>query len=203
MVLLALGVASCDHARDPIAPSQSQEQVGEPQELLGILDPVLNPSRTVQAVDQNGRVGTYELIQEPVLNLDLTNLRISKLIGIQGGTLTLLGHRIVVPRGAVDAPALFTLIVLPSGYVQVDISALAGDLLSLINVGEQGFDVPVRLDLTYERATNVERPRDLVILRLNPRGIGYLHEALPTSVDRRNERATVWLDHFSGYCMAQ
>lgn len=203
MLLLALTVASCDHAADPIQPSTALEQGGEPQELLGILDPILNPDRTVQAVDQNGRIATYTLVREPILNLDLGNLRVSALIGVDGGELSLLGHRIVVPRGAVDVPALFTMIVLPTGYVHVDVSALAGELLGgLLDIGGEGFSRPVRLDLSYERAVNVGNPRGLVILRLNPQGLGAVHEALPSSVDRRRERVTVWLDHFSGYCMA-
>jgi hypothetical protein len=70
-------------------------------------------------------------------------------------------------------------------------------------VGEAGFDRPVRLDMTYRRATNIKDERRLVILRLNPDGLGALHEALPTTVDRSNDRATVWLEHFSGYAMAQ
>jgi hypothetical protein len=70
-------------------------------------------------------------------------------------------------------------------------------------VGEQGFDRPVRLDLSYERATNVRRESRLVILRLNPAGMGEVHEALPTTVATSRDRATVWLEHFSGYIMAQ
>ena len=71
------------------------------------------------------------------------------------------------------------------------------------NVGEEGFDRPVRLDMTYRRASNIKDERRLVILRLNPAGLNELHQVLPTTVDRSHDRATVWLEHFSGYAMAQ
>ena len=198
-LLLAVVVASCDHVETPTEVRDSQQ----PQELLGLLDPVLETTTTVKAADANGSIRTYTLIREPVLNLDLGHLRVSEVIGVGGGAVEILGHRIVVPAGAVDIPTLFTLIALPTGYVQVDITALAGDLLGgLSDQGSDGFNKPVRLDLTYSRATNVSNPRKLVILRLNPDGMSAVHEALPSTVDRSNERVTVWLDHFSGYSMA-
>lgn len=206
-LLLAVTVASCDHV-GPQEVAVPQEDVSEPQELLGLnlggldLGGLLGAPRTVRAVDQYGRIDTYSLVQQPILNLDLRNLRVSSLIGLEGGTLSLLGHELKVPRGALDVPALFTMIVLPTGYVQVDVTALSGLLGGLLNVGEQGFNRPVRLELSYDRARNIRRERDLVILRLNPRGLGAVHEALPSQVNRRDETVTVWLEHFSGYCMA-
>lgn len=203
MMMLAFVVASCEHATTPTDVGPSSEQFsGEPQQLLG-LDALLSGSTTVTAIDQFGTVRTYELLREPLLSLDLSRLSISELIGINGGSITLLGHRIVVPAGAVDLPTLFTLTALPNGYVQVDISALAPGMSGLFNTGEEGFNRPVRLDMTYERATNVKRESRLVILRLNAGGMDAVHEALPTTVDTSRDRATVWLEHFSGYIMAQ
>lgn len=201
VMVLALALASCEHGQTPTDVGGSGESVGGPQELLG-LDGLLSSSTTVRAVDQYGAVRTYELVREPLLSLSL-NLSVSQLIGGNGGTVTLLGHRIVVPAGAVDLPTVFTLAVLPNGYVQVDVTALAPALSGLVDVGAAGFERPVRLDLSYERATNVKRESRLVILRLNPAGMSELHEALPTTVAASQDQATVWLEHFSGYIMAQ
>ena len=215
LLLLALTVASCDHA-DPIQPSTSMEQAGEPQELLGILggitdpiDDLLNPVQRVRAVDQYGNIRTYTLVQEPLLTnllgtVDELLTSVTRLLGFDGGTLELLGHRLVVPSGAVERPTTFTMSAVIRGNVHVELTAFAPGNSGLMNVGEDGFDRPVRLDLTYERASNVSRRNedDLVILRLNPLGMEYLHEVMPSEVDTRRDRVTTWLDHFSGYCMA-
>src|SRR5437870_2571290 len=58
------------------------------------------------------------------LTLDLEDLVSTKLIGITGGSVTLLGHSIVVPSGAVTSPTFFTIVVLPTGYVEVSLLAL-------------------------------------------------------------------------------
>jgi len=198
-LLLALSFISCDHAgpaQDPVAPTES---VGEPQQLLGLFEP-----RTVRARDEDGVIREYELVREPILNLDLSDLRVSQVIGLEGGTLTLLGHTLTVPRGAVDEPALFTLLVLPSGYVSVELTALTGSLLGgLIDLGSGGFLTPVQVELSYSRARGVEDPDDLVILRMNPRGLRYVHQALPSDTDESTRTVEAWLDHFSAYCMAQ
>jgi hypothetical protein len=216
MMMLAFVVASCDHADVPTdVGSSSQEFGGEPQELLGLeglLGGLSGGNTTVRAIDQFGTVRTYTLVREPLLtNLVGTVVRtvdgllatVTQLVGLDGGTLRLLGHRLVVPSGAVDQPTSFSLSVLLNGYTQVDLTATAPGMSGRVDVGEEGFNRPVRLDLTYERASNVRDPRKLVILRLNPLGMDALHEVLPTTVDRDNERATTWLEHFSGYIMAQ
>ena len=201
MMVLAFVVASCEHGGTP-TDITSSEYAGEPQQLLG-LDALLSGSTTVTAVDQYGQVRKFELLREPLLSLNPGDLTLSKLIGIHGGTISLLGHSIVVPAGAVDLPTLFTLSVLSTGYVQVDISALAPGMSGLVDVGEEGFNRPVRLVMTYERATNVKREDRLVILRLNPAGMDEVHEALPTTVSASADKASAWLEHFSGYIMAQ
>lgn len=224
MLLLTLAVASCDHAGETMEPTVPQEQVGEPQELLGILDPItdpildpitepindlLYPTRTVQAVDQDGKIRTYTLVQEPLLTslvgtVDQLLTSVTQLVGLSGGTLDLLGHRLVVPSNAVDEPTMFTMSALLTGNIHVDLTAVAPGNSGLVDVGEQGFNRLVRLDLTYERASNVSRgdERKLVILRLNPLGLDHLHQVMPSEVDTRRDRVTTWLDHFSGYCMA-
>lgn len=211
---LALVLASCDHTELPTdVDSSSQQVVDEPQQLLGGLLGGLFGSNetTIRAVDQYGRIRTYTLVREPLLTqvvgtltqtVDGLLVSVTRLIGLGGGTLEVVDHRLVVPAGAVDQPTTFTLGALLNGNIRVDLSATAPGRSGQVDVGAEGFDRPVRLDLTYERASNVRDPRDLVIIRLNPAGMDAIHEALPTTVDRYNERATTWLEHFSGYMMA-
>ena len=213
MMMLAFAVASCEHAETPTDVA-SAEFSGEPQELLGIgdlLGGLTGSTTTIRAIDQYGSIRTYTLVREPVLTnvvgtvvqtVDGLLASVTRLIGLDGGTLSLLGHRLVVPANAVDMPTTFTLGVLLSGNTRVDLTAYAPGNSGRIDVGEAGFDRPVRLDMSYERATNVRDPRNLVIIRLNPAGMGALHEVVPATVDTRNERVTTWLEHFSGYIMA-
>lgn len=210
----ALTVASCDHASSPMEVSDSPEQIEAPQEglLSGLLGGLTGGEITVRARDENGNIGRYTLVREPLLTSLLGTVLqtvdgllsiVTELIGLNGGTLNNLGHRLVVPSGAVDQPTTFSLGVLLNGRVQLDLNAYAPGRSGQTNVGEEGFDRLVRVDMTYRRANNIRDERKLVILRLNPRGLGYVHEVMPTTVDRRNDRATTWLDHFSGYAMAQ
>jgi hypothetical protein len=104
------------------------------------------------------------------------------------------------PPGAVGGPTLFTMLALPTGYVEVDVTALVPQLLgSSLNIGAIGFRKPVRLSLSYARATNVRDPQDLFILRMKLNG---RHEVLPSTVDTVRKLVTAELEHLSKYCMA-
>lgn len=214
MVTLALAVASCEHATSPMDVEAPVEEVSaEPQQLLGgLLGGLLGQTITVRAVDQYGVIRNYTLVREPLLTnllgavvqtVDGLLQTVTGLLGHNGGSLNLLGHRLVVPSGAVDLPTRFSLGVLLNGQTRVNLTATGPGGSANVNVGEDGFDVPVRLDMTYKRANNIRDERKVVILRLNPAGLGAVHQVLPTTVDRSNDRATVWLEHFSGYAMAQ
>ena len=216
MVTLALALASCEHVTTPTDIEAPITEVNaEPEESLlgGLLGGLTGQTTiTVRAIDQYGVIRNYTLVQEPLLSRLLGTVVntvdgllsiVTDLIGVEGGTLNNLGHRLVVPSRAVDGPTTFSLGVLLNGTTRVDLSAYAPGGSGQINVGEEGFDRPVRLDMTWKRANNIRDERRIVILRLNPAGMGALHEVLPTTIDRSNDRATVWLEHFSGYAMAQ
>lgn len=186
MLMLVLGVASCDH----VVNSGSSDD---------LLEPNLPQLVTVTGDDGNG----YELIQEPSPGA-LDQLSVSGVIGILGGVLELDGHKLTIPSGAVLEPTIFTMARSQNGFLEVDLTAIRVTLLGeVIDIGEQGFEKPVTLELTYSRATNVQRARDLVILRLNGTGLGGTHEVLPSKVHQRRQVVRAELDHFSGYCMAQ
>lgn len=160
-------------------------------------DPSAVPS-TGPAFSQN--VADYVLI-EGAIPSSILDLEVSKLIGPDGGSLSLAGHSIDVPAGAVDGVTLFTLTLLTNGYVEVELSAVLNGLLGgLLDVGEEGFgEETVALTLTYAWATNVEDPGDLVILRMLEDG---KVEPLATTVDETGKTVTAELEHFSRYCMA-
>lgn len=217
ILTFALAVASCEHVETPTDVGVDEgvaEFEGQPDEFLGgLLDGLLGGSTTtVRAIDQHGVIRTYTLIREPLLNTLLGTVvqtvdgllaLVTELIGVNGGSLELLGHRLVVPRNAVDAPTTFNLGVLLNGTTQIDLSAYAPGGSGRIDVGAEGFDRPVRVDITYSRASVRSRDEDdLVVLRLNPAGLGALHEVVPASIDEDREKATVWLEHFSKYAMA-
>ena len=187
LVLTLFVAVACERA----APTATELTSGEPDELLGGL---LGGSQ----------VPGYTLVKEPLLP-NLSELKISKLIGLEGGSLQLLGHTVQVPLGAVTKPTLFTLVVLPTGYVEVDLGATTLSLLGLIDVGSQGFGgklVPVTL--SYSRATNVSSANapKLKVLRLNGL-IGYRDfQVMPSQVNTTTRTVRTELDHFSRYAVA-
>ncbi len=190
-----LGTTSC--GQDLTAPeTPTVEQTDT--ELFGLGSWL---SRLLGGDNNDGQSGEYTLIKErPRLIGGLLDFLVVDLLGLDGGLLSVLGHSILVPPGAVDRPALFSIEVQRNGLVEVDLTATARDWRGrIIDIGEQGFDEPVTLTLSYERATNVDDPDDLVILRRLPGG-GF--EELPTTVDRQNKTVSAQLDHFSRYCMA-
>lgn len=144
----------------------------------------------------------YTLVRDPLLPGITSALSTSSLIGYGGGQVSLLGHTVTVPVGAVTQPTLFTVVVLPTGYVEVDLTATLTSLLGTFDVGAAGFRKLVPVSLTYSRATNVTDPSKLKVLRIKSL-IGYgSYEAMPTTVNFTAKTATAQLDHFSRYTMA-
>ena len=128
-----------------------------------------------------------------------TALSASKLIGLLGGNVSLAGHTVTVPFGAVLQSTLFTLQRVDNGYIEVEATALVTDLLgNVLDVGALGFRRDVTLTLSYARATNVTDPSRLKIIRLNPNG---RHEVMPSTVNTSSMTVRARLDHFSRYAM--
>lgn len=174
--LLAAVVGGCELADGP-----SQVAPMAPQQLLG----------GVQAPEG------YTLAQDALDTKTVETLSASELIGANGGAVSLLGHTLTVPAGAVSEVTLFTLKLLPTGFVEVDLHASVAGL----DVGSKGFRRPVPVSLTYSRATNVADPSKLAVLRiLSSTGYGSF-EVLPSVVDHQAKTVNVSLDHFSRYAM--
>ena len=184
-VLGLLAIANCNaDTTAPLAPSTTGADA-----LLS------NPFDLLRSDDGSG----YTFIQENPL-FPLPPLSVSQLIGVGGGTLSVMGHTLVVPAGAVRIPTLFTMTLPRLGYVEVELHATVTGLLGrLIDVGAKGFDRPVTLSMSYARATNVDDPRDLVILHKLGNN---KYEVIPSVLDVNTKRLRAELEHFSGYCMA-
>lgn len=127
-------------------------------------------------------------------------LTVSELIGAGGGTITILGHTLRVPAGVVSNPTLFTMIVQPTGLIEVDLTALEIPLIGPPTPVTQ-FDRPVQLTLNYARSPALHK-------RMIRDGGVIIHvegdQATPvrTRVRHGQRRAVANLWHFSKYMMA-
>ncbi|HEY8521588.1 MAG TPA: hypothetical protein VIN61_16065 [Gammaproteobacteria bacterium] len=187
ILALALGLflTACDSAERVAAPT-TEPQVQQAAVVTG----------------PNGE--TYTLVRSrQLLGLLPLQLQITDLISLKGGSITLLGHTLTVPAGAVTSPTLFTMLLGLNGYVEVHLEALSPSLLGgLLNIGGHGFRQPVRVTLSYANAADVVDPSRLVIVHL-PGLWGYDRaEPVPTTVDPVRKTVTAELDHFSRYALA-
>ena len=188
--VLLLAVTACEKSADPIAAVAPSAEI-DPL-LGGLLGGSSQPSGWV-------------LVNDPILSLSgiTSSVSTGQLIGFGGGSISLLGHTLVVPAGAVTKPTLFTMIVLPTGKVEVDLLATVSTLLGVLDVGSTGFAKPVPVTLTYSRGNNVgTHASQIKVLRIKSL-LGYgNYEVMPTTVDTTNKTARTALDHFSRYTLA-
>ena len=187
--VLLLAVTACENEADPIAAVAPSAEIDP---LLGGLLGGSPPAGWVLANDHLLSVGSItDAVSE------------GQLIGFAGGSVSLLGHTLTVPAGAVTKPTLFLLTVLPTGKVEVDLLATITTLFGVVDVGSRGFAKPVPVTLTYSRSTNVgEHGSELKVLRIKSL-LGYgNYEVMPSTVDTTNRKVTAALDHFSRYSLA-
>lgn len=144
--------------------------------------------------------GEYTLVEGRIPS-DIEDLTVSGLIGVDGGSISLAGHQLTVPAGAVDAPTVFTMTLPSSGYVEVDLKAV--QVTALGETVVEKFAQPVTLTLTYAWASNVTDPSALRILYMTDGTHDGGHELVADqSVDETGKTVSARLDHFSAYCMA-
>lgn len=112
-----------------------------------------------------------------------------------GGVLSLDGHRLVVPAGAVPTPTTFRLVVPASRFLEVEIRAGAADTFT--------FAVPATLTLSYERCPrrDIDR-RPLRIYHIDPATKRVLDD-LGGVDDKAARTVTAPLPHLSGYALGQ
>jgi hypothetical protein len=154
--MFAFAVSACDTADSMTAPSvgiqqQSSALRAQPQpESYTTANPLARKTTTDEAAPKFGM--NPELASGG--SADQAGAGVAYL-GAAGGIVKVYGRnglqlaQLVVPAGAVDAPALFTVLIGPRGDV-----FLAASRKSYNDVGKAGFALPVRL---YVNPTNVAR----------------------------------------------
>jgi hypothetical protein len=188
-LLLAFFIASCDHAPQiPTGPT---------------IEPVYH---TVHSED-----GQEYTMVEDRLPRSLDGLSLSRLIGPDGGHISLVGHRLDVPAGAVELPTLFTLELITDGHIEVRLRAVRqlldpvlGTVIGTKNIGKEGFKEPVTLSLTYARARNIDtnNPPELLIMRMLGETHADPHEPLESETSTTRKIVLTDLGEFSRFCMA-
>ena len=184
-IAATLILASCADSAGPENESPVQPQAGLISDALTLLK-APPPSE-------------YTLITEPTL---LGDLDLSKLIGLNGGSISVAGITLTVPKGAVTVPTLFTVAALPTSVIDASLTATTTNLLGLVtDVGSIGFKKPVTITMSYARATNVKDPSKLFLVYYD-----YANNKLvklPSVVDTKSKTVSAQVDHFSKYGMAE
>lgn len=117
------------------------------------------------------------------------------LLGPLGGVVSLGGHSVVVPFGAVSLPTLITLRAPASSYVEVDVTA--NDLLSFL------FRRPVSITIDYSRClAEATAGAPLAVWHIDPQTKALL-EPMGGVDDPVRRRITFQTGHLSGYAIAQ
>lgn len=118
---------------------------------------------------------------------------VSATIGIDGGVLSLDGHEVAIPVGAVLLPTEFTLTVPASNYVEIDVRA----------AGQEHFDFlePVALTISYSRCTrsNIDK-KTLRVFYIDSASNAIL-EDLGGTDDKTARSVTTSTDHLSDYAL--
>lgn len=118
---------------------------------------------------------------------------VSATIGLDGGVLSLDGHHLAIPVGAVLVPTEFTLTVPASNYVEIDVRA----------AGQEHFDFnePVALTISYSRCnrTNIDG-KALRVFYIDSASKAIL-EDLGGSDDKTVRAVTTSTDHLSDYAL--
>lgn len=155
-----------------------------------VMDPQLSPTPTV-VTSKSGKRYTVAAERNPEVGT------VSARIGRSGGVLVLGRHTLTVARGAVDAPTTFTMTRDPSAPLRVQLTA---GRHSQNDVGAAGFNAPVTLSLSFQKASDVPRDRSsITIIYFRPDG---LVEELETEVRVNGKTASAVLPHFSLFGLA-
>jgi hypothetical protein len=132
------------------------------------------------------------------LPLPLPTLTATSTIGAAGGSLTILGHTLSVPAGAVSSPTLFTIAVQPTGLIEVELTAMQIPEFGL-PVPITQFDVPLQLSLSYSRSRDRAIMRETGVI-IHVDGVNATPVRSRVRPAQKKVVATLW--HFSRYMMA-
>jgi hypothetical protein len=147
----------------------------------------------------NSAAGVLTPVRSKTLPIDVGRRTVSNTIGSSGGVLRLSGNSLVVPAGAVDHPTVFTMTLLRTGFIEVELTALSlppsGPPVPLTTFNEALF-----LYLSYYRSPDLPGadPTKFVIAHVD----GLNLEPVPNRVFPDRKRVKGKLTHFSRYMMA-
>jgi hypothetical protein len=160
-------------------------------ETGGPTQPALEPA-VEQGVVYSNSGQRFVVVKESDANIGV----VTAVIGSSGGKLMLGKHELNVPKDAVRGPTTFTMTKLDGEYLRVRLTATE---LLLNDVGSKGFNVPLRLSLSYENAAELpDNLEELVVAWIRPDGVA---ELKASTVEVQGHRVRSDLDHFSEYAL--
>jgi hypothetical protein len=179
LVALTIGIWGCDQVTEPRPLALEPAEVQAGQSVAGF---ELVPGGSDRARTATARLGYW------------------------GGRVTVDGHQLIVPQGAVNTWTTFEVTPWTNGYVGVKLSAT--QVMAdgrIVRVGEPGFErfhVDVVLTLSYgqSRGEIGDREDDLRIVRLGTSKGGI--EWKDSHVDKRGRKVNASLQDFSDYGLA-
>ena len=120
---------------------------------------------------------------------------VTAVIDRNGGSLNIGNHVLTVPAGAVDHPTTFVMTKLVE---EIEVGLTATRVLPN-DVGRRGFNVPVRLSLSYANAAEIPvNESAMKVVWVKPDGEV---EVQSSAVDTEDEAVVGALNHFSGYAL--
>lgn len=118
---------------------------------------------------------------------------VSVTIGSAGGTMSVNGHSLMVPAGALTEPLTFTMSTVAGSSVEVSLSA-QNQKGAPVTV----FASPVQLSLSYSGA----KVKNVSALKVAYLVNGVIVAVQPSEVDKSQKVVRSWLSHFSDYGIA-
>ena len=120
---------------------------------------------------------------------------VTAVIDQNGGSLNIGNHVLTVPAGAVDAPTTFVMSKLVD---EIEVGLTATRLLPN-DIGRQGFNVPLRLSLSYANAAEV--PANVNALKVAWVKADGTYEVQSSFVDESGDAVIGELNHFTAYAV--
>ncbi len=118
---------------------------------------------------------------------------VSAVVGNRGGTLSLNGHSLMVPVGALAQPTRFTMTTAPGTAIEVELTAQ--DVRTGVPV--LVFPTPLRLTLSYAGA-KVSDPGALLLGWVLD---GQVMSVQASDVDRAHKTVSAWVYHFTQWAI--
>lgn len=118
----------------------------------------------------------------------------SRVIGPQGGTVSVAGHSVTLSPGAVRRPTLITLIVPASRFLEVDLRAAGQEHYS--------FAAPVEVTVSYERCARRDVERKLLSAWFIDPVSKEPIAPMPSHHSREKRTVTFTTTHFSNFAIA-